>query len=168
MLLLFAAVDGAVSDREAGYVYACADALSALCDQDGLAEERPRTDAGDFVTRQGGAPTPTPAAKEVPAAAEKEEDAPPPEKLEDLLAELDSLCGLDKVKRDVKSLINLVKVRKLREEQGLPVPPCPSTWSSWAIRVPERLRSPGSCPGSTTPSGFFPKDSWWRWTAPDW
>ena len=123
MLLLFAAVDGAVSDREAGYVNACADALSALCDQDGLAEERPRTDAGDFVTRQGGAPTPTPAAKEVPAAAEKEEDAPPPEKLEDLLAELDSLCGLGKVKRDVKSLINLVKVRKLREEQGLPVPP---------------------------------------------
>ena len=39
------------------------------------------------------------------------------------MAELDSLCGLDKVKRDVKSLINLVKVRKLREEQGLPVPP---------------------------------------------
>ena len=43
--------------------------------------------------------------------------------MEELLAELDGLCGLDKVKKDVKSLINLVKVRKLREEAGLPVPP---------------------------------------------
>ena len=40
-----------------------------------------------------------------------------------LMAELDGLCGLDKVKADVKSLINLVKVRRLRQEHGLPVPP---------------------------------------------
>ena len=39
------------------------------------------------------------------------------------MAELDSLCGLEKVKKDVKSLINLVKVRRLRQEAGLPVPP---------------------------------------------
>ena len=38
--------------------------------------------------------------------------------LEELMAELDSLCGLEQVKADVKSLINLVKVRKLREEHG--------------------------------------------------
>ena len=38
-------------------------------------------------------------------------------------AELDGLCGLDQVKKDVKSLINLVKVRKLRQAEGLPVPP---------------------------------------------
>lgn len=43
--------------------------------------------------------------------------------LEELLAQLDELCGLEKVKADVHSLINLVKVRKLREEAGLPVPP---------------------------------------------
>ena len=43
--------------------------------------------------------------------------------LEELLAELDGLCGLEQVKQDVKSLINLVKVRRLREEAGLPVPP---------------------------------------------
>ena len=43
--------------------------------------------------------------------------------MEELLAELDGLCGLDKVKSDVKSLINLVKVSRLREEAGLPVPP---------------------------------------------
>ena len=113
MLLLFAAVDGAVSDREAGFVNACADTLSALCDQGGLASEHPRTDAGDFVTRRGSSPAP--AAKGAPETASEKETAQPPEKLEDLLSELDSLCGLDKVKRDVKSLINLVKVRRLRE-----------------------------------------------------
>jgi SpoVK/Ycf46/Vps4 family AAA+-type ATPase len=43
--------------------------------------------------------------------------------VEDLLAELDELCGLEQVKKDVRSLINLVKVRKLREEMELPVPP---------------------------------------------
>ena len=48
---------------------------------------------------------------------------PPEPTLEELLAQLDGLCGLDKVKKDVKSLINLVKVRRLREEAGLPVPP---------------------------------------------
>ena len=40
-----------------------------------------------------------------------------------MLAELDALCGLERVKKDVKSLINLVKVQKLRQEQGLPVSP---------------------------------------------
>ena len=38
------------------------------------------------------------------------------ELLEELLEELDGLCGLDKVKEDVKGLINLVKVRELRRE----------------------------------------------------
>ena len=54
MLLLFAAVDGAVSDREAGFVNACADKLSALCDRDGLPDDKPKLDADDFVTRRGG------------------------------------------------------------------------------------------------------------------
>ena len=42
--------------------------------------------------------------------------------LEGLLKELDSLCGLDQVKKDVRSLINMVKVRRLRQEAQLPVP----------------------------------------------
>ena len=40
-----------------------------------------------------------------------------------MLAELDALCGLERVKKDVKSLINLVNVQKLRQELGLPVSP---------------------------------------------
>ena len=127
MLLLFAAADGAVSDREAGFVNACADALTALCDADGLASDKPKLDAGDFVTRRGEdkpgqAAAPAPAGKEE-AASSSEPEPEPAESLEELLAELDGLCGLDRVKKDVRSLINLVKVRRLREEQELPVPP---------------------------------------------
>ena len=39
------------------------------------------------------------------------------------MAQLDSLVGLESVKKDVKDLVNLMKVRKLRQEAGLPVPP---------------------------------------------
>ena len=59
---------------------------------------------------------------------------------------------LEQVKQDVKSLINLVKVRRLREEAGLPVPLCPCTWYSWATRGQARPQWPACWPGSTTPS----------------
>ncbi|HVF44220.1 MAG TPA: AAA family ATPase [Pyrinomonadaceae bacterium] len=50
---------------------------------------------------------------------ELEEELPPPRPLEELLAELDALVGLERVKADVRQLINFLKVQKLREEQGL-------------------------------------------------
>jgi SpoVK/Ycf46/Vps4 family AAA+-type ATPase len=58
-------------------------------------------------------------------AQEKPEETPkPPDKtLDELLSELDELVGLQKIKDNVRSLINLVKVRKLRQESELPVPP---------------------------------------------
>ena len=40
-----------------------------------------------------------------------------------LVADLDALVGLCEVKKDVKSLVNLIKVHKLREENDLPVAP---------------------------------------------
>ena len=128
MLLLFAAVDDVVSEEEAGFVNSCADTLSALCERDGLAGEKARLDVGDFVTRRPGPEPAEPAAAPAPAEQGQGEDQAeqaeePVPSLEELLAELDSLCGLEKVKADVKSLINLVKVRKLRQEHGLPVPP---------------------------------------------
>ncbi len=59
-------------------------------------------------------------AKEAPKThAEESADTPD---LDELLAELDSLVGLDKIKQNVRSLISLAKVRKLREEMGLPIP----------------------------------------------
>jgi len=124
MMLLFAAVDDVVSEEEAGFAETAARTLERLCDSDGLEGKHPRLDSRDFVTPRPGA-APAPAAPEGEAAARPEEESAPEleETLEELLAQLDELCGLDKVKADVKSLINLVKVRKLREEHGLPVPP---------------------------------------------
>ena len=128
MALLFASVDGVVSDAEAAFVNSCAEIMTRLCDRDGLAGSRSLLDAKDFVTHRGVAaggnegPGAAAAGKDKP---EEKEEAPaqPEPTLEELLAELDGLCGLEKVKADVKSLINLVKVRKLRQEQELPVPP---------------------------------------------
>ena len=48
------------------------------------------------------------------------EEAPPPEKIEDLVAELDGYIGLTGVKQEVRNLINMVKVHKLRRDNGLP------------------------------------------------
>ena len=137
MLLLFAAVDDVVSEDEAGFVNACAASMSAYCDKAGVKGGKPPLDVKDFVTlKPDGSPVksggekdvPAPAvqgegAKEETAQAQAEAQAEPEQTLEELMAELDGLCGLDRVKEDVKSLINLVKVRRLRQEAGLPVPP---------------------------------------------
>jgi len=61
-----------------------------------------------------------------PQASEEEQtqEAPADERsLEELLEILDALVGLDNIKQNVKSLINYVKIRKLREENELPNPP---------------------------------------------
>ena len=122
LLLLLAAADGVVSEGEAGFVNTCADVLLELCGRDGLPASRPPVRADEFI-----APRPVQKAAAGPEAAPapKEEKVPeePGPTLDELLEQLDGLCGLDQVKKDVKSLINLVKVRKLREEAGLPVPP---------------------------------------------
>ena len=132
MLLLFAAVDGKVSEAEAGFVNTCADSLSTYCDRAGVAGGKSGLDVSEFVARRtDGAPVKTgrpedEAVASVPAPAEAaKEDTPAeqPPSLDELLAELDGLCGLARVKEDVKGLINLVKVRNLRRDAGLPVPP---------------------------------------------
>ena len=52
--------------------------------------------------------------------APKKEEQQPPENIEDLLKELDSYVGLKDIKREVRSLINLVKVYQLRKAKDLP------------------------------------------------
>lgn len=74
--------------------------------------------------------TPASAPKLTPARpqAEAEEETPaapepapePEETLEELLQELNDLTGLTKVKEDLNSLINLLKVHKMRVDRGLP------------------------------------------------
>ena len=63
---------------------------------------------------------PTADAKPGDSVPDKAEELPPPEKIEDLLAELDSYIGLKVVKDEVHDLINMVQVYKLREQHGLP------------------------------------------------
>ena len=56
--------------------------------------------------------------KEQAAKPEQPQDE---ETLEEMLAELDSLIGLDGVKREVRTLINLIKVRKMRQEHQMKI-----------------------------------------------
>lgn len=125
VLVLLAGADGQVSPREAAAIQTCLDALAAQCDQENLPGDRTPISIAQYITQ-----TPAPSAPQ-PVKPSDRQPQPDPEPqteekeptLEELLAQLDELCGLEKVKADVHSLINLVKVRKLREEAGLPVPP---------------------------------------------
>jgi len=75
------------------------------------------------VPATGGKPaSPSQAANTNKAAeAAKAEKEPEPEKtLEELMEELNSLIGLNNVKKEVNSLTNLLKVNKVRKERGLP------------------------------------------------
>ena len=49
-----------------------------------------------------------------------ETETPPPEKIEDLQAELDGYIGLEDIKKEVKNLINMVRVHQMRKENELP------------------------------------------------
>ena len=77
----------------------------------------PATPAGKDAEKNA---PPTADAKPGGGAPDKGEELPPPEKIEDLLAELDSYIGLKVVKDEVHDLINMVQVYKLREQHDLP------------------------------------------------
>ncbi len=55
-----------------------------------------------------------------PFDSEEVEDEAPKKNLDELMEELNSLVGLKKVKEDVKTLTNVVKIMKMRKERGLP------------------------------------------------
>jgi SpoVK/Ycf46/Vps4 family AAA+-type ATPase len=59
---------------------------------------------------------------EAAAAEQKAEEPAPEQTIEELLAELDELVGLTEIKRDVRSLMNLVQMRRMRKEAGLKPP----------------------------------------------
>ncbi|WP_422771303.1 right-handed parallel beta-helix repeat-containing protein [Plantactinospora sp. WMMC1484] len=69
-----------------------------------------------------GAPA-TPAAPATEAAAGAEVAVPTEADLPELLAELDSLVGLDRVKQDVQAQIKLMQTVRRRQEAGLASPP---------------------------------------------
>lgn len=128
ILLYCAAVDDDVTYAEAEYITEAQDKLNAICDATGVKKGKDSMNPMDFVTSEE--PSFKDKHPEKPAVAggeEKQEstaEAEQPEEekpdLETLMAQMEDLVGLDEVKKDVKNLINLVKVRKLREENGLP------------------------------------------------
>ena len=62
---------------------------------------------------------------QMPKAVDSEKTASEEEvhSLDEYLDELNRLVGLEKVKKDVNSLINLVQIRKIRQERGIKQPP---------------------------------------------
>ncbi len=56
-----------------------------------------------------------------PAVPDSGTEAGKAEKLEDLLENLNALTGLENVKHQVNSLVNLIRVQKMRENQGMKV-----------------------------------------------
>ncbi|MDE7262293.1 MAG: AAA family ATPase, partial [Oscillospiraceae bacterium] len=71
---------------------------------------------------EGPQEAPKPEAAAGAAVAGTAEPEPSRPTLEDAMAGLDELIGLEMVKKDVDSLVNLVKVRKLRQERGMKTP----------------------------------------------
>ncbi len=71
--------------------------------------------------QSGQSDQPAPGAEAQPPA-EAEEETPPRPTLEEAMGELNDLVGLEAVKKDVDSLVNLVKVRALRKARGMKCP----------------------------------------------
>ncbi|KQQ10127.1 AAA family ATPase [Rathayibacter sp. Leaf296] len=57
-----------------------------------------------------------------PVAQEEPEELPPPESIDDLMAELDALIGLDRVKSEIKRQTQLLRIDTLRQAAGLSTP----------------------------------------------
>ena len=131
ILLYHAAVDDDVSYDEAAYITECTDKLTAICDTSGVRKSREALNPLDYVTSSEPGFQEKHRLQEQTAGGEKlkEGDAEKTDTEEkkpdfdELMAQLDSLVGLDDVKKDIKNLMNLVKVRRLRKENGLPIPP---------------------------------------------
>ena len=128
ILLYLAATDDELNYGEAAYITECGDKLAAICDSAGVKKSREAINPLDYVT--SGAPgfaekvkPLTQTGGEVQPQTQPEEQAEEKPSLEELMDELNSLVGLDEVKKDVKNLVNLMKVRRLRQENDLPVPP---------------------------------------------
>lgn len=133
ILLYLAACDYEITEAEARAITEITDKLTALCDSHDIKKTSSGLDPFDYVTSnapgfmenassQGTQTAPKTEAKTEGASADETAELELPTQ-EELMEQLDALIGLEEVKKDVKSLINLIKVRKLRTDNDLPVPP---------------------------------------------
>lgn len=132
IMLYLAAADDEVSLAEAEYITEGIDRLAAICDASGVARSQAGLDPLDYVTssdagfKEKHASSAAAGSGTAGSGGDAATNAPTEEKqpsFDELMAQLEALVGLEDVKKDVKNLINLVKVRKLRAENDLPVPP---------------------------------------------
>ena len=114
--LLYAAAeaDGDLSGRELNFITSYAGSLRTF-----LMTRAAKRHSGTQEATLRDAPEDTPGEPEKKAQPAKKEE--PEKSLDELMAELNGLIGLADVKREVNSLINLIKVRKMRESHGLKV-----------------------------------------------
>ena len=128
ILLCLAAADDEVSLAEAEYITECTDKLSAICDASGVRKSKLGLDPMDYVTSSAPSFKDKASLQSQTSGGEKAapgpaEPAPEKPDFDELMAQLEALVGLEDVKKDVKNLVNLMKVRRLRQENQLPVPP---------------------------------------------
>ena len=128
ILLYLAAVDDDVTYSEAEFITECTDRLTAICDTTGVRKSRDGLNPLDFVTSGEPSFTEKHSAKVQTSggstnAVKNEEKAPEKPDFDELMEQLNSLVGLETVKKEIRNLMNLVKVRKLRQENDLPVAP---------------------------------------------
>ena len=128
ILLYLAAVDDDVTYEEAAFITECTDKLTAICDTTGVRKSKEGLNPLDFVTSSEPSfvekhklQTQT-AGGEKTAEGQQETQVEKPD-FDELMSQLEELVGLEDVKKDIKNLVNLMKVRKLREANDLPVPP---------------------------------------------
>ena len=117
--LLYAAAeaDGDLSGNELSFITGYAGSLRTFL----LTRAAGRHQGAQGATIRNDAPKRDEAAAQT-AKTEKPAKGEEPEKtLDELMAELDSLIGLEDVKEEVSSLINLIKVRKMRKDHDLKV-----------------------------------------------
>ncbi len=128
ILLYLAAVDDDVTFSEAAYITDVGEKLGAICDSSGVRQSKPALNPADYVTSSepsfadkhpASAASLSAGAPQGGGAAAQTEEKPD---FDTLMAQLEELVGLDDIKKDVKSLMNLIKVRALRQEAGLPCP----------------------------------------------
>ena len=80
---------------------------------------RPTGSTGGSGPTAGGDTPAAGASTAASAATVAAPDLPPARTIEEQLAELDALVGLDQVKADVRRLTSLLRIQRLREERGL-------------------------------------------------
>ncbi|MEM8708843.1 MAG: AAA family ATPase [Actinomycetota bacterium] len=124
LLQTAAAIDGTTQDIELTglglFDLMLADAL-AKAPMVAPPVDRPRNNVRDTMAEVDRRRTEEPVTPPPPAEPEAEPELPE-ESVDDVLAELDRLVGLDDVKRIVHELVNVTRIEQMRTDAGLPVP----------------------------------------------